>query len=206
MVLAVLSLAVLTGIGTPPAYAQNDPEPWPGTVEVMGGPLSVKAGESVTYMVRLSKQPTADGWWVRVHVDGAVRADGEYKGLRWVPSVGWEFDQDDWDVWRGITIRADEDADLSTQVTFTHEVWDHTTECPVHNVGPVTVQVTERTDPPPQPPRPDLPTLDDVDVDEDRAADAGAEHRRRDGECEDGTGMRVRSTVTLTGVGEQQHW
>ena len=168
MVLAVLSLAVLTGIGTPPAYAQNDPVPWDGTVEVMGGPLSVKAGESVTYMVRLSKQPTADGWWVRVHVDGAVRADGKYKGLSWVPSVGWEFDQDDWDVWRGITIR-NENAALSTQVTFTHEVWDHTTECPVHNVGPVTVQVTERTDPPPQPPRPDLPTLeiDDVDVDED---------------------------------------
>ena len=167
MVVAVLSLAVLTGIGTPPAYAQNDPVPWDGTVEVMGGPLSVKAGESVTYMVRLSKQPTADGWWVRVHVDGAVRADGKYKGLSWVPSVGWEFDQDDWDVWRGITIR-NENAALSTQVTFTHEVWDHTTECPVHNVGPVTVQVTERTDPPPQPPRPDLPTLeiDDVTVSE----------------------------------------
>ena len=58
VVLAVLSLAVLTGIGTPPAYAQNDPVPWDGTVEVMGGPLSVKAGESVTYMVRLSKQPS----------------------------------------------------------------------------------------------------------------------------------------------------
>ena len=169
MGVAVLSLAVLTGIGTPPAYAQNDPVPWPGTVEVTGGPLSVKAGESVTYMVRLSKQPTADGWWVRVHVDGAVRADGKYKGLRWVPSVGWEFDQDDWNVWRGITIRADEDADLSTQVTFTHEVWDHTTECPVHNVGPVRVQVTERTDPPPPPPPTDLPTLeiDDVEVSED---------------------------------------
>ena len=68
--------------------------------------MSVKAGESVTYFVRLSEAPTADGWWVRVHVDGAVRADGKYKGLRWVPSVGWEFDQDDWDVWRGITMRA----------------------------------------------------------------------------------------------------
>ena len=136
MGVAVLSLAVLIGIGTPPAYAQNDPVPWDGTVKVMGGPLSVKAGESVTYMVRLSKQPTADGWWVRVHVDGAVRIDGEYMGLSWVPSVGWEFDQDDWDVWRGITIRADEDADLSTQVTFTHEVWDHTTELPGTQCGP----------------------------------------------------------------------
>ena len=163
MGVAVLALAVLTGIGTPPADAQSDPVPWGGTVEVRGGPLSVKAGESVTYFLRLSEPPTADGWWVRVHVDGAVRVDGEYKGLRWVPSVGWEFDQDDWNVWRGITIRADEDADLSTQVTFTHEVWDHTTECPVHNVGPVTVQVTENPTITP------LPTLaiDDVDVNED---------------------------------------
>ena len=163
MGVAVLSLAVLTGIGTPPADAQSDPVPWGGTVEVRGGPLSVKAGESVTYFLRLSEPPTADGWWVRVHVDGAVRIDGEYKGLSWVPSVGWEFDQDDWDVWRGITIRADEDANLSTQVTFTHEVWDHTTECPVHNVGSVTVQITENPTVIP------LPTLeiDDVDVDED---------------------------------------
>ena len=56
-------------------------------------------------------------------------------------------------------------AALSTQVTFTHEVWDHTAECPVHNVGSVTVQVTERTDPPPPPPPPDLPTLEIDDVD-----------------------------------------
>ena len=141
MVLAVLSLAVLTGIGTPPADAQSDPVPWGGTVEVRGGPLSVKAGESVTYFLRLSEPPTADGWWVRVHVDGVVWGHVGYKGLSWVPSVGWGFDQDDWDVWRGITIRADESAVLSTQVTFTHEVWDHTTECPVHNASPVTVRV-----------------------------------------------------------------
>ena len=72
-------------------------------------------------------------------------------------------------MWRGITIRAADDAKLNTQVTFTHEVWDHTAECPVHNVGSVTVQITERTDPPSPPPRPDLPRLeiDDVDVDED---------------------------------------
>ena len=165
---AVLSLAVL-GIGTPPADAQNDPVPWAGTVEVMGGPLSVKAGESVTYFLRLSEPPTADGWWVMVHVDGVVWGDVGYKGLSWVPSVGWGFDQDDWDVWRGITIRAADDAKLNTQVTFTHEVWDHTAECPVHNVGSVTVQITERTDPPSPPPRPDLPRLEieDVTVSED---------------------------------------
>ena len=164
MGVAVLALAVLTGIGTPPADAQSDPVPWGGTVEVRGGPLSVKAGESVTYFLRLSEPPTADGWWVRVHVDGVVWGDVGYKGLSWVPSVGWGFDQDDWDVWRGITIRAADDAKLNTQVTFTHEVWDHTAECPVHNVGSVTVQITERTDPPPPPPRPDLPTLEIADV------------------------------------------
>ena len=168
VVIAVLSLAVLTGIGTPPADAQSDPVPWGGTVEVRGGPLSVKAGESVTYFLRLSEPPTADGWWVMVHVDGEVWGDVGYKGLSWVPTVGWGFDQDDWDVWRGITIRAADDAKLNTQVTFTHEVWDHTTECPVHNVGSVRVRVTERTDPPPQPPRSDLPRLeiDDVEVSE----------------------------------------
>ena len=168
VVIAVLSLAVLTGIGTPPVHAQSDPEPWGGTVEVRGGPLSVKAGESVTYFLRLSEPPTADGWWVMVHVDGVVWGDVGYKGLSWVPSVGWGFDQDDWDVWRGITIRAADDAKLNTQVTFTHEVWDHTAECPVHNVGSVRVQVTERTDPPSPPPRSDLPTLeiDDVEVSE----------------------------------------
>ena len=96
VVIAVLSLAVLTGIGTPPADAQSDPVPWGGTVEVRGGPLSVKAGESVTYFLRLSEPPTADGWWVRVHVDGVVWGDVGYKGLSWVPSVGWGFDQDDW--------------------------------------------------------------------------------------------------------------
>ena len=163
MGVAVLALAVLTGIGTPPADAQSDPVPWGGTVEVRGGPLSVKAGESVTYFLRLSEPPTADGWWVRVHVDGVVWGDVGYKGLSWIPSVGWGFDKGDWDVWRGITIRAADDAKLNTQVTFTHEVWDHTAECPVHNVGPVTVQVTENPTITP------LPTLaiDDVDVNED---------------------------------------
>ena len=98
-----------------------------------------------------------------MHVDGVVWGDVGYKGLSWIPSVGWEFDKGDWDVWRGITIRAADDAKLNTQVTFTHEVWDHTAECPVHNVGPVRVQVTENPTITP------LPTLaiDDVDVNED---------------------------------------
>lgn len=71
------------------------------------GSLTLDQGESSSYRLRLTKQPTADGWWVRVHVDGAVRIDGEYDAnddgdvdIRWVPSVGWEFDQDNWDQWR----------------------------------------------------------------------------------------------------------
>ena len=124
--------------------------------------LTLRPGQSLSYRLRLTEPPTADGWWVLVHVDGAVRADGRYKGITWVPSVGWKFNQDNWDQWRGIVIRTDDDAELGT-VTFTHEVWDHTAECPVHNASPVTVELIDNGLPP------ILPELeiDDVTVDED---------------------------------------
>ncbi len=104
-----------------PIYAWADTE----TVEVssdMMNPaaqsplvLTIREGESATYYLRLSKQPVASGWWVRVHVDGYVRYDGEYpdKGVRWTPSVGWEVQRtvaptDDPvgppTQWRGVTI------------------------------------------------------------------------------------------------------
>ena len=87
--------------------------------------LTIREGESATYYLRLSKQPEASGWWVRVHVDGYVRyggeliKDGKDKAfLSWVPSVGWQVDQDGSSEnptrWRGITIRAEEDDDLTT--------------------------------------------------------------------------------------------
>ena len=76
---------------TLPVLAQNPN--WDGTVEVSPSTLNLKKGESTSYRIRLSKQPTGDGWWVRIFVDGAVRADGDYNGIRWVPSVGWEFDR-----------------------------------------------------------------------------------------------------------------
>ena len=136
--LAFVVVAVLVCIGPTTVHAQNS---WDGTVEVRGGPLTVKAGESVTYELRLSKEPTGDGWWVRITADGAVRYNGGYKGLRWVPSVGWEFDRNNWDQWRQVSITAADDADLNTQVAFAHEVWDNTAECPVHNVGRVTLRV-----------------------------------------------------------------
>ena len=74
---AFLAFAVLIGIGAPPVHAQST---WSGTVEVSPSSLTVKAGESVTYRVRLTEPPTADGWWVSVHVDGAVWGDGRVQG------------------------------------------------------------------------------------------------------------------------------
>ena len=79
------------------AAAQEDVEVWDGTVEVSPGTLTIEKGKSLSYRLRLSKAPTSDGWFVRVHVDGVVYNDGLYKGIRWVPSVGWEFNQDNWD-------------------------------------------------------------------------------------------------------------
>ena len=92
---------------------------WDGTVEVEWPASStLPKGGSVTYRLRLNQQPyghpseeaveldpdvkegeAEDGWWVRIRVDGVVRSDGEYNGIRWVPSVGWEFtkDKNNWD-------------------------------------------------------------------------------------------------------------
>ena len=44
--------------------------------------LTLREGESATYYLRLSKQPVASGWWVRVHVDGFVRYDGELRATK----------------------------------------------------------------------------------------------------------------------------
>ena len=139
MVFAIVLSALLSGA----AAAQEDVEVWDGTVEVSPGTLTIEKGKSLSYRLRLSKAPTSDGWFVRVRVDGVVYNDGLYKGIRWVPSVGWEFNQDNWDQWREIHITARDDAELDTPVKFTHEVWEDDSFCPVHNVGPVTVTVTD---------------------------------------------------------------
>ena len=145
------ALAIILANGAVPAYPQDDTT-WRGTVEVQflePGPLTVQPGASFTYQVRLSEQPTGDGWWIRVHVDGEVRADGNYKEIMWVPSVGWEFDQDNWDEWRSIRIMGyavhEGERTLAapgTKLRFTHEVWDHNTNCPVHNVGQFEISVS----------------------------------------------------------------
>ena len=83
-----------------------------------------------------------------MRVNGAVRADGYYPPndgdnnrensmISWVPSVGWEFSKDNYNTWRTITITAHKD--FSETITFSHEVWATSTQCPVHDVGRVEV-------------------------------------------------------------------
>ena len=110
-------------------------------------------------------------WWVRIHVNGAVRIDGVYPDgtsrndgaiISWVPSVGWQFDNpdvdsssDDWESgheeskWRGVTIRAHKD--LDTPVTITHDVLDQQSECPPDLKGLGTVSVSSNPNPGSQP-------------------------------------------------------
>ena len=57
------------------------------------GSLTIKRGETGSYRIRLSEPPIADNWWLLIFADGEKRSDGEYEGLIWVPSIGWEFDQ-----------------------------------------------------------------------------------------------------------------
>ena len=107
--------------------------------------LPSREGESVTYYLRLSKQPAADGWWVRVHVNGVVYIDGKHAGISWVPSVGWPININNEDAskptpWRSVTIYADSDTD-GEPIKITHEVSDEAFNCPpsLHGIAPVTV-------------------------------------------------------------------
>ena len=130
---------LLSGISTVQAQVNN----WGGTVLVMPSTLNLQPGQTQSYQFKLSQSPTGDGWWVRVFVDGAVRVDGDYEGYQWVPSVGRKVDQDNWDQWRTVSIKVDDDAQFGSSVVFYHDVWDHETNCPVHEVGNVTVNVVE---------------------------------------------------------------
>ena len=158
---AVTLTALLFVIGAPPAFAQVDVEDWSGTVEVRvtGKTQGLTTGDVFTYELRLTEPPTQEGWWVRIHVDGVVYIDGEYNGLRWVPSVGWEFSPQNYNQWRNVHVRVNEDLDQT--VTFTHEVWAHDGTCPIHNVGHVTVDVSGDAPPPPDE---DLPRLSIADA------------------------------------------
>ena len=113
--------------------------------------LPSREGESVTYYLRLSKQPAADGWWVRVYVNGVVYIDGEHAGISWVPSVGWPININNEDAskptpWRSVTIYATEDSDADGEpIKITHEVSDEEFNCPpsLHGIAPVTVEIID---------------------------------------------------------------
>ena len=164
---AVLLPALLSGVAT--ARAHQAPEHWeeggsggvlvsltqltsahalPTTATILN--LDIRVGESETYYLRLTEQPTApssdlkDRWWVMVHVDGQKYPDNQDStnrdqyhpyGLSWMPPLGREFDLNNWDKWVGIRITAHKgEAKAGTSVLFKHEVWDHDADCPVHTI------------------------------------------------------------------------
>ncbi len=163
---ALSFLLVASGFYGANSLAQSG-EPWDGNpvngdVEVEGSvsAISLRAGESRSYRIRLSRQPKTNGWWVRIFVNGAQRSDGEYfengeKVISWVPSVGWQFDVDNHQdpnqptQWRTITFRAHQD--INTPIKIMHEVWEDNTNCPIHERGKITVSS--------EPTPPDAPTL-----------------------------------------------
>ena len=149
----IMLSALLSGVAVHPVHAQTDAPifSWLGEVQVSPSRLTIREGEALSYNIRLSEQPAADGWWLRIHVDGVVYIDGHLaeKGIRWVPSVGWEFNRDGDSgptKWRSVRIEALQDDDDEDEfVTITHDVWDENTNCPpsLHGVAPVEVQVTD---------------------------------------------------------------
>ena len=149
----IMLSALLSRVAMHQVHAQNNAPifNWQGEVQVSTSTLTIREGEALTYNIRLSEQPAADGWWVRIHVDGVVYIDGhlEEKGIRWVPSVGWEFNRKGSSgptQWRSVRIEAlQDDGDDDEFVTITHEVWDENSNCQpsLHGVAPVEVQVTD---------------------------------------------------------------
>ena len=153
---------------------------WDGTVEVSTTTLTIAEGTSATYSVRLSEDPIyykhennmkvevsceqgdpSCEWWVFVHIGDhsldAGKADldnDDQDDIKITPSIGREFDRNDYSQWKSIRIDALEDDDSEDQtVTFHHEVWGDDSECPIHQVGTVTVRIIddEGTTPTPQP-------------------------------------------------------
>ena len=198
-IVATLMCAVLSAVAVPTVHAQilN----WPGgTVKVTDSPmtdtmgsdsirLEINEGESTTYYVKLNQEtriPEADkdteDWWVFVHINGVRPIKGKYivreatdttaeVSLTITPSIGREVYKNEWNTWQSVKINAN-GFSADQAFTFTHEVWDHDANCPVHNVGAVTVVV--RTDAgeggnngnPQLPPRPTL-SINNVEVAED---------------------------------------
>ncbi len=159
----ILLSALLTGVAVRQVHAQDDiceqENPpaicdWAdtGTVAVSTDMLTIREGESMSYSMWLTQPPLADGWWVRIHVNGVVYTDGNYDnsegiGISWVPSVGHQFNQGDSTTpWRTVSITAFQDEDDEDEfVTITHEGSDENFQCPpsLHGVAPVRVRVID---------------------------------------------------------------
>ena len=100
---------LLCALASPRLHAQI--ANWPGgDIDVSTHTLTIREGETGSYRLRLNQPISADGWWVRVFVDGSVRPDGVYTVLeneepvgkiRWIPSVGRGFSQSDWEEGEG---------------------------------------------------------------------------------------------------------
>ena len=186
LVLTTVLSVVLSYAGAPPVHAQTEDEerttwtgdPNDGTVEVTdvsaGGStcigdadksplrLEIVPGGRVRYCFRLSHEALTDDWWVMIKADGNGRgavSEVGYKGLSWIPSIGRRVDQADSRQWKRVSIGAEDDAVVGTEVTFNHDPWEDDTFCPVHDVGIVMVRVVA------SPPGPEL-RIDDVTVNE----------------------------------------
>ena len=160
VVLAVFLVPLLFAICSGNATAQHTQLPtWDGEVEVSETSLTVAPGETVYYSIRLSEAPSVDGiliededWHVFVHVNGVAqreRVDGTYDDLRFVPGFYRTFDHTDWASWKDFRIyrltdeewEAEGGGPRATTISLDHEVWDHTSNCPVHGSGPLTVNL-----------------------------------------------------------------
>ena len=172
-----VTLSALLSIGAPRVHAQPPDEykdhVWHGEnmedrgkVEVDTSSVTVNEGGTVSYRIRLTKQPilteeemaAGKRWIVRLHVDGTPRIDEGSDGydvdgdgetdITWTPNYYREFHRDDWNQWKDIRIRAHPDSDgEDQQITFRHEVWDQHTACPFMG-SPVTVLVNDTTNEP----------------------------------------------------------
>ena len=145
---------------------------WDGTVEVSTKMLTITEGTSATYSVKLSHDPIyyrhvvgnnetelvpcrqgdpSCEWWVLIHVGAGRNGTGKYDldndgqlDLTLIPSIGRKFDRSDYSQWKTIRIHAEEDDDTEDQtVTFSHEVWGDDTDCPIKDVGHVTVRIID---------------------------------------------------------------
>ena len=164
VILALLLSALLCVLA--PHRAQAQQATWDGTVLAKDTSLHIGPGERTTHYIKLSKKPSVNGveiepgdeWHVFLYINGTRSKQSWYRDLNIIPSMFRRFYFNDWNIWKGFTIyrltdeewqaRKDDDAKFpgidddtprATSVRFTHEVWDHNNNCPVHNVGPVTL-------------------------------------------------------------------